>query len=152
MLTFAMEVLATRAPTVSFVHSFPGPVKSNIARDSNMVNLVLRTIFVVIGPFIYIPNDESGDRHVFIATSERYPAASGKESVAHVGLEKGVTISRGTDAVEGSGMYTTDQVCEASGSGVEEMLARMREEHAPAKVWEHTEAEFMRMVGTKSMQ
>ncbi|TKA68657.1 hypothetical protein B0A55_08803 [Friedmanniomyces simplex] len=143
MMTFALEVLAARAPTVAFVHSFPGPVRSGIARDRNWVNFVLRGVFWVVGPFIYVPEEESGERHVFAATSGRYPARSGKG-----GGGAGVAVSKGADGKVGSGVYTTDAQCEASDEKVDAILAKMRREGVPQKVWEHTEAEFVRMVGT----
>ncbi|KAK5682175.1 hypothetical protein LTS10_005300 [Elasticomyces elasticus] len=150
MQTFALETLATRYPTVSFVHDFPGPVRSQIARDKNMLNFVLRSVFVVVGPFIYIPNEESGERHVFIATSARYPAASADDK-AGVQLADGVMISKGADAKLGSGNYTTDAQCEASNASVDAVLEKMRKEGVPQKVWEHTEAEFVRMVGSAAI-
>ncbi|KAK3647788.1 hypothetical protein LTR56_000687 [Elasticomyces elasticus] len=150
MQTFALETLATRYPTVSFVHDFPGPVRSQIARDKNILNFVLRSVFAVVGPFIYIPNEESGERHVFIATSARYPAASTDDEAA-VELADGVVISKGADGKLGSGIYTTDAQCEASNSSVDAVLDKMRKEGVPQKAWEHTEAEFVRMVGSAAI-
>ncbi|KAK5696136.1 hypothetical protein LTR97_008556 [Elasticomyces elasticus] len=150
MQTFALETLATRYPTVSFIHDFPGPVRSQIARDKNMLNFVLRSVFAVVGPFIYMPNEESGERHVFIATSARYPAAS-TDNEAGVELADGVLISKGADGMLGSGNYTTDAQCEASNASVDAVLEKMRKEGVPQKAWEHTEAEFVRMVGSAAI-
>ncbi|KAK5735786.1 hypothetical protein LTR17_007959 [Elasticomyces elasticus] len=150
MQTFALETLATRYPSVSFVHDYPGPVRSQIARDKNMLNFVLRSVFAVVGPFIYIPNEESGERHVFIATSARYPAASTNDE-AGVELADGVVISKGADGKLGSGNYTTDAQCEASNASVDAVLEKMRKDGVPQKVWEHTEAEFVRMVGSAAI-
>ncbi|KAK1059193.1 hypothetical protein LTR33_013211 [Friedmanniomyces endolithicus] len=153
MMTFGLETLAARAPTVGFVHSYPGPVRSGIARDRNWVTFVLRNLFLVLGPFIYVPEEESGERHCFVATSGMFAAAGGGKGGegAGVGLGEGGVEAKGADGRLGSGVYTTDSKCEASGEKVDAVLEKMRKEGVPQKVWEHTEAEFVRMVGTASM-
>ncbi|KAK0364774.1 hypothetical protein LTR02_002475 [Friedmanniomyces endolithicus] len=153
MMTFGLETLAARAPTVGFVHSYPGPVRSGIARDRNWVTFVLRNLFLVLGPFIYVPEEESGERHCFVATSGMFAAAGGGKGGegAGVGLGEGGVVAKGADGRLGSGVYTTDSKCEASGEKVDAVLEKMRKEGVPQKVWEHTEAEFVRMVGTASM-
>ncbi|KAK0942827.1 hypothetical protein LTR29_005567 [Friedmanniomyces endolithicus] len=152
MMTFGLETLAAQAPTVGFVHSYPGPVRSGIARDRNWVSFVLRNLFWVLGPFIYVPEEESGERHCFVATSGRFAAAGGKGGEgAGVGLGEGGVVAKGADGKVGSGAYTTDSKCEAAGEKVDTVLEKMRKEGVPGKVWEHTEAEFVRMVGSAAI-
>ncbi len=68
-----------------------------------------------------------------------------------MGLGEGGVVSKGADGKVGSGVYTTDSKCEASGEKVDAVLEKMRKEGVPRKVWEHTEAEFVRMVGSAAM-
>lgn len=73
MVTMGMEVLAPRAPDVSFIHDYPGPVKSGIGREmAGLLGVVVRTMATAIGPLFNIPHDESGAYHLFFATSARY--------------------------------------------------------------------------------
>ncbi|KAK4542453.1 hypothetical protein LTR36_006705 [Oleoguttula mirabilis] len=150
MVTLSLEHLSKQAPDVSFVHDFPGAVRSNLAKGNTALHIVLRTVLAIVGPFVYMPNDESGERHLFLATSVRYPPAKqAQDAVNAVPLEKGpVTIAQGTDGSDGSGVYTPDAQCESPGPKVVALVAKMRDEGVTEKLWEHTEAEFMRICGT----
>lgn len=148
MLTLSMESLAKRAPDVSFIHNFPGPVKSNIARDKNVINFVMRNLFAVIGPFVNMPEEECGERHLFLATSARYPARDNDNAATSTSLDNGVVVAQGTDGKESSGVYTPDAQGESAGPKVVALLAKLRDEGVVEKLWEHTETEFTRICGT----
>jgi len=151
MVTLSLEHLAKKTPEVSFVHNFPGPVKSRIARDNTVLTVVMRCIFTVIGPLVNMPEEECGERHLFLATSARYPASQTEDAVNMVRLEKGVSVAQGTGGEEGSGVYTPDAYGESAGPNVVTVLAKMRQEGVVEKLWEHTEAEFMRICGTTNI-
>ncbi|GFF99456.1 hypothetical protein IFM61392_00839 [Aspergillus lentulus] len=56
MLTLSFEVLAQKAPEVSFIHDYPGFVKTDLARGTNGVGMaIVKGLFKVIGPFLYNP-------------------------------------------------------------------------------------------------
>lgn len=151
LITLSLEALAKKAPDVSFIHDFPGPVKSNIARDTKGAAMfILKAVFMVIGPLIYIPNQESGERHLFLATSARYPARTGGNTVPGVPLSGGVAVARGTDGKSGSGVYSVDWDGESAGPKVEELLAKFRKEGMVEKVWKHTEEEYKRITGLEA--
>ncbi|PVI01868.1 NAD(P)-binding protein, partial [Periconia macrospinosa] len=83
MTTFAMESLADQAPTVSFVHDFPGSVPSPLGHETpGVLGYVYRLytwiLKVPLHRWICVPIDESGERHVYLATSARYPPKKGK--------------------------------------------------------------------------
>ena len=147
LVTLSMKTLAKKAPNVSFIHDFPGPVQSGIARGPGVGLFVIRIIFMVLGPIMFIPKQESGERHLFLATSAKYPAGASGDSTSGVPLPDGVVVARGTDGKLGSGMYSVDQNVESAGSKVEELLASFRKEGMPEKVWELIEGEFKRITG-----
>ena len=151
IVTLSLETLAKKAPEVSFIHDFPGPVRSGIARGTKgPLFFVFKAVFKVLGPLVYIPTEESGEFHVFLATSARYPASSGEEVVSGVPLADGVVTARGTDSKIASGMYSVDQHGESAGPAVEQLLAKFREEGMVEKVWKHIEGEFDRIVGQEA--
>jgi len=148
LVTLSLEALAKKAPDVSFIHAFPGPVKSGIARGTTgAVWFVIKAVFKVVGPLVYIPNQESGERHLFLATSARYPPGTGEDAAAGVPLAGEVAVARGTSGKVGSGVYSIDWDGESAGPKVEVLLAKFRKEGLVEKVWEHTEEEFRRITG-----
>jgi hypothetical protein len=151
-ITLSLEALAKKAPTVSFIHDFPGPVRSNVARGRSLLLLAIQAIFVVIAPFVCIPNEESGERHLFLATSARYPPGKNTEASSGVCLEDGDEVARGTDAQNGSGVYSVDEHGESADPKVEELLADFRKEGLVEKVWEHCEDEYKRITGGVELQ
>ncbi|KAK3399710.1 hypothetical protein B0T20DRAFT_495820 [Sordaria brevicollis] len=51
MMTLALESLALEAPDVSFVHTFPGLVRTQLGKDTKSAGItVLRAVFKVVGP------------------------------------------------------------------------------------------------------
>ncbi|KAJ4293169.1 hypothetical protein N0V90_008451 [Kalmusia sp. IMI 367209] len=102
-VTLLMEEAARRAPEVVFVHTYPGFVSTNIGRDFGRVARVLGiALEVVMGPWLYVPKEESGERNLWIATSGRFCAA--KE-----GKGDGSDAAVGTDGKVGSGVYVVDE-------------------------------------------
>ena len=151
LITLSHEALAKKAPEVTFIHEFPGPVRSNLARSGQGAAIfALKAVFKVIGPMVYIPTQESGERHLFLATSARYPAGTSKDAASRVPLTGEVTIASGTSGVLGSGVYTVDWDGESSGTKVEKLLAKFRKEGMVEKVWNHTEGEFKRITGLEA--
>ena len=146
LVTFGLEGLARQAPDVSFIHGFPGAVKSNIARDlKGFPYLMITGVYKVVGRWVYIPEEEVGERHLFLATSSKY--ASLKVEADGLELLNSVQVARGTDGNVGSGVYSIQQNCESAVPEVEKLLAGFRKEGIVEKVWAHTEAEFKRITG-----
>ncbi|KAI4134253.1 MAG: hypothetical protein LQ347_001687 [Umbilicaria vellea] len=150
LVTLSLEALAKKAPDVTFIHNFPGQVKTNLARSGDGAAIfILRMVSKVIGPLItsYMPNEECGERHVFLATSAKYPSGTNGRTSSGVPLASGVAVARGTNGISGSGVYSVDWEGESSGPQVEELLAKFRKEGLVEKVWEDTEEEFKRITG-----
>ena len=146
--------MAKKAPDVTFIHGFPGAVKSGIARDlKGAPGIVLKIVYGIIGPFVYVPNQECGERHLFLATSAKYPPASAGETAASmVPLGDGLSVARGIDGKAGSGVYSIEQNLESAGPKVEALLAGFRKEGLVEEVWQRTTEEFRRITGVEEVQ
>jgi NAD(P)-dependent dehydrogenase (short-subunit alcohol dehydrogenase family) len=139
LVTLGLEAVAQNTPDVSFVHNYPGTVRTKLL--DYLPQDVLRTL-------TFVPLDESGERQLYMATSARYPPASGME-VKGVPLGDGVNIALGTSGGMGSGMYSVGADCGNASPAMLELLASMRERGLVQEVWRHTEREFHRITGEK---
>ncbi|KAL0466309.1 hypothetical protein QR685DRAFT_557266 [Neurospora intermedia] len=98
MMTLAFESLALEAPDVSFVHTFPGLVRTKLGQDTNRAAItVLRGVFKVIGPLCTIPVAEAGERQLFMATSAKFPAREGRDIEETSGVGLGLELVGGTN-------------------------------------------------------
>jgi hypothetical protein len=117
MATLSMEMLAEMATGMSFIHNYPGAVNTNLVRGGEGALIwTIAVVFKVLAPLVTISNDESGERHMFLATSARFPPNSNGDANSSVPLEGGVRVSRGTDGKVGSGVYSIDSVGGECGS------------------------------------
>ncbi|KAI1423752.1 putative short-chain dehydrogenases/reductase [Xylaria sp. FL1777] len=149
--TLLLEEAQRRAPEVAFVHTVPGVVESGIMRDVQ-VTLGLSIIIGIsrlLAPFINVPPAESGERHVFAATSAAF--APGKCKGAGVALE-GMPLEtcRGTDGRIGSGVYSLSPKDDPASAKVEELLRQFRGDGTAQRVWDSIAADFERITGTKN--
>lgn len=156
LTTLALEAVAARAGAVSFVHDFPGYVRTDLAkRDVTGATAVLLkavdTVLGLLAPLIAIPLDESGERHVFVATSARFRPRDDDGDGSGVPLSAGVAVARGTDGNEGSGVYSIDQHAESAPESVERLLSQLRKDGMVEKVWTDLETEFVRITGAVSI-
>ncbi|TVY84892.1 Oxidoreductase andH [Lachnellula suecica] len=150
MAGLSLEAIAKNAPTVSFIHSFPGFVDTNLMRDTKGPMMFLLWLMArVMVPFMAVPSLEVGERHAFLLTSAKYPARSSGES--GVPLANGIEVVRGTNGEIGSGVYSLNQLGESSGSKIEALLAEMRAEGMVEKLWSHTEEEYKRITGVAAV-
>lgn len=151
LVTLSLEALAKKAPDVSFIHNFPGAVKSGITRGTTGAMMFLfKAVSKVLGSLFYIPTVEAGERHVFLATSARYPAGTSGDAASGVPLADGVATARGTSSKIGSGVYSIDSQGESAESKVEVLLAQFREQGMVEKVWNNIEDEFKRITGLEA--
>lgn len=155
MMTLGLAAQAKEAPDVSFVHAFPGTVKTNIVRSGDgailrIVDLVSKALFFVTG---YTPIVEVGERHTFYCTSARFPPKKIIEELgaAGVGLAEGVSVANGVDGSPGSGVYSVDMYGESADAKVEELLASYTKDGTADKLWSYTESEWKRVTGIVSL-
>lgn len=151
MTDLTLEHLAQRAPEVSFVHDYPGPVESGFGRELNgWLMRVAIAVFKFVGPLFYVPSRESGERHLFFATSAVFPPVSGADS-GSVPVPDGVDVATGTDGVQGSGVYALKWTGDSAGTKSLETLKSLRNEGMRELVWEHTMSEFKRVTGSECL-
>lgn len=145
LITLGLEAVAKTAPSVSFVHDYPGTVKTALfARMPGIRGLILRLYTFVLGPWVCVPIDESGERHLYLATSARYPPLEGN----NVGVKSidEVEIAVGTTGEVGSGVYSVGRYCEDASPDVRNFLGGLRAKGMVDEVWSHTETEFKRIM------
>ncbi|KAI0399702.1 NAD(P)-binding protein [Xylaria palmicola] len=138
LVTLGLEAVAQTAPDVSFIHNYPGTVRTKLI--DYLPEEVLRTLE-------FMPLDESGERQLYMATSARFPPADGVGAVG-VPLGEGVEVAVGASSVLGSGMYSVGADCESASPDVLELLGGMRARGLAQEVRRHTEGEFQRIMNT----
>ncbi|KAE9366372.1 hypothetical protein N431DRAFT_549262 [Stipitochalara longipes BDJ] len=141
--TLILAHFAKQAPAISFIHDYPGFVKSGIARGTTGLLWGFLTVSKLLGSLLYIPEQESAERHLFLATSARFHAKEGVEEAVPLG--EGVIVAKGIDGVEGSGVYSIDQVNESAGPAVQELLEKFKKEGLVEKIWGTIEEDYERI-------
>lgn len=147
LVTLALESVAKNAPEVSFVHDYPGTVDTQLSRNMKGVRgVVIRSLIYWFGRWLCVPIEESGERHVYLATSAKYPATN--RDMSGVGGVGQLEVAVGTSGAVGSGVYSVGWDCESASSDVRGLLAGLRGKGMVEKVWDHTEGEFRRITGS----
>lgn len=146
MKTSFMETLARQYPErLSLAHYFPGLVETEGIYLPTMPKVV-RFGWTILGPllrFFCVPQGESGERVLFLATS-RYPA---RKRVDHADPDAKLpagkdetAVATGTDGESGSGAYALNWDDEPVKKS--KAYANMTENDLAGKVWDHTMAAF----------
>ncbi|KAA6409851.1 MAG: hypothetical protein FRX48_06463 [Lasallia pustulata] len=148
MTGFAFEELAGEAENagVGFVHAFPGWVRTGFARDEGvLVRAAVRVVGAVMA-WKFIGAEESGERHLWVATSGAFPGRVCGEGEGEGKVGKGeeeVQVARGSDGVVGSGAYLVGEAGQVVGN--EKVLKGLRARGAGPKIWAHTLEVFERV-------
>ncbi|KAE8381492.1 short-chain dehydrogenase/reductase [Aspergillus bertholletiae] len=128
MNSLSMEHLASSYPQVSFIHSFPGIVKTSLGRDSHPITkLALNALMVLAKPW-EVPFEESGERHLYAATSPRFPPQSCKDN--------GNDTAEGSDGHTGSGFYRLGS--DGSTYKPSKVMEEYRRDGVRDNIWKHT--------------
>jgi hypothetical protein len=144
LITLGLEAVARTAPEVSFVHDYPGTVNTPLMTHAKGLHGVLVRAYVsLFGRWVCVPVEESGERHLYLATSSRFQPVSGKN--AGIQLGDGVEVAVGTTGEIGSGMYSVGWDCGSASPAVRELLAGLREKGMVDEIWRHTEEEYKRI-------
>ena len=136
MTDFAFERFAAENPTVSFVHSYPGLVKTGFIKE--LTHLCLEShSHSAAGFYAHLAMDggyrRSGKRQFYATTSAAYPPKAGERGAVEV--EDG-NVKQGSAGEIGNGVYLIgfDGKLEAN----ETVLKELRGTTAGAKNWAHT--------------
>ncbi|GKZ66621.1 hypothetical protein AnigIFM60653_002790 [Aspergillus niger] len=148
LTTVALEILAEKAPTVSFINTHPGAVQTGITREvDNLRMWIVWLALLLFGRWVCIPVIESGERHLFVATSAKYPARDGDDGVP---LSESVVVARGVDGELRGGVYSVTSNGEGSDNAIE-FLKGLREMGIGEIVWRYTESQFKRITGVEAI-
>jgi hypothetical protein len=150
IVTISLQVLAQKAPNVTFIHGYPGSVKSSLDRTMTGLLTIVKYLFRIFRALTHISAKETGERHTFLATSARWPAKEG-EGKKGVKLADEVGVAKGVDGDEGSGCYSVDEHGESAGPDVVKVLKHYGEDGTKDKLWKHIEDKFVEITGTVSI-
>lgn len=132
MTDFAFEEAAKRYHKTSFVHTFPGIVKTGFFKESGpLVRFGLNIVVAITSPWS-IDITESGERHLHAATSGVYPARENDGGVGP-GTE---SVKKGSDEEVGTGAYLVGS--DGERKAVDSALRDLRSRGAGEKIWQHT--------------
>lgn len=146
--TLSLEHHAASAPETTFIHNFPGPVKGGILRGTKGFGFGLaRAASRFLLPLVQMPSQDAGDRHVYLATSARYPAKKEPDSIRGVPLSSGVQIILGTR--NDAGVYSLFLDGEALKKPAYDTLSKYRDDGTLEKVWSMIEKDSVRITGCK---
>jgi NAD(P)-dependent dehydrogenase (short-subunit alcohol dehydrogenase family) len=137
--TLFFEQIQKQNPKISFVHMFPGLVKTNLINAEHF-GAVFAFIFnwvilPLVGPFLFLTAKDAGARALYAATNEKFGAAN----------EKGAVLEKGSNEVIGSGVYILNENDEALSSDA--ILAPYRKDGTDKKIYDHTMEEYKRILG-----
>ncbi|MCJ1398713.1 hypothetical protein MMC11_001914 [Xylographa trunciseda] len=136
MNSLAMEELAATNPCTTFIHAYPGFVKTNIGRDlGSVMKFAAEGLAVLLVPFS-VPLGESGERHLYAATSTSYSAKANPDDSAILG----------SAGIKGSGVYLISW--DGSPCGKDKIMKEYREQGMGKQIWAHTLDVFNKICST----
>lgn len=133
MNSVAMEHLASASsyPQTSFVHSFPGIVRTRLARGfGGVTRLAVSALMVLMKPW-EVSVEESGERHLYAATSPRFSPGAGVSGVSRTD-----DVAEGSDGSLGSGFYRL--AVDGETYKPSRVMQQYREDGTRGLIWKHT--------------
>ncbi|OJJ38697.1 hypothetical protein ASPWEDRAFT_75347, partial [Aspergillus wentii DTO 134E9] len=128
MTSLSMQKLAELHPHTSFVHTYPGLVRTNLLRECGMITkTALSGLMFLLKPW-EVPVVETGERHLYAATSLQYPSSCD-----------------GSGAAKWSGAYLLNW--DGSARGNMSVLNELNKKGAGDLVWKHTLGVFEDICG-----
>ncbi|KAL3440881.1 hypothetical protein BJX65DRAFT_289609 [Aspergillus insuetus] len=128
MNSVAMEHLASVYPQTSFIHTFPGIVRTGLNRDlGTAAKCAISALMILAKPW-EIPFEESGERHLFAATSTRFPARADRDRY--------LGVVEGSDGGVGSGFYRV--ASDGSTYKPSKIMEQYRADGVRGVIWDHT--------------
>ena len=149
MNTLALAEIAATHPSISCLHIFPSIVMTKAIGDVFTKDWVLPLrllwayVVLPIAKLFTVTLSESGQRHLFHATSARYKPTA--KPGAGVPLQQGMTVAKGEDGREGTGCYILNYNGEAIGD--QKLFDAYRKKEMGKKIWQHTNEIFDRVLG-----
>lgn len=138
MKSLAFEKLAKENPQVGFIHVYPGFVKTDVISSSlgnGILGFLARWIVSPILGLFTISAEESGERIFCYTTSDK---------VAGPAVEGQSTMRMAKPSAEGCWLLNEHGQAPKNN---EKIMADLRAKDGEKKVWEHTQAEWRRVLG-----
>ena len=133
----AFEGMAKQHPTTSFLHAYPGIVKTGFSKEAGFaMKTAMNAAYVLLAPW-KVDIQKSGERHLYATTSVAYPAKSGNEGGVDMGSEK---VMKGSTGEIGSGAYLIGSDGELRAN--EKALKELRSKGAGQQIWDQTTHTF----------
>ncbi|CAI7617524.1 unnamed protein product [Penicillium bialowiezense] len=127
MTSLSMEELAASHPSTSFIHTYPGLVKTSLVRDNGaLMKMALNAMFLLLTP-MNVPLEECGERTLYAGTN---PIFSPR------GSNSGDDVATGSDGVQGSGSYLVGS--DSATVSNQKVLEGYRADGTRVSVWKHT--------------
>lgn len=139
MTSLSLQELAASHPATSFVHAYPSAVKTGITREFGTVTRVAINAMMALAKPWMVPLSESGERHLYAATSPRFPPR---------GLNDVAGAATGANGTNGSGAYLLHW--DGSTVGNQKVLQEFRKNETGKLVWRHTTGVFESICGKGS--
>jgi hypothetical protein len=145
LATLAFQHLAKEAPEVTFINTFPGLVMTGALKVmTGTQGYLVRTVAYLVQRWLAVPLEESGARHVFLATSSTYKPKTG--SGDGVPLVEGLPVHAGVDDEIGSGVYSVNWDGEGPGAKVVRLLRQYNDDGTAEKAWTYFTCEIERVL------
>lgn len=137
-ITLTMEQLHKEHAKISFIHAFPGLVRTNLLHTEHFGTafkfVVGSIVLPTLGRLIFMPAEEAGQRLLYAAFNPAF--ATNAET-------------KGSNGSSGSGVFTLNEKQESVQNS--KVLSPLRKQGLAAKIWEHTLGEIRRVLGDDSL-
>ncbi|KAL5003031.1 hypothetical protein BDV10DRAFT_155430 [Aspergillus recurvatus] len=143
LMTLGMEAVARHASSVAFIHDYPGTVDTPLTR-----RVMSQTGSASVD---WMDPTESGERHIYLLTSARYPGRDEGIRLTQSDGDRGASdleVVCGTNGGIGSGVYAVGSDGECVSTETLGFVGALRKDGMVDLVWEHTVGEFERIAQT----
>lgn len=131
MTSLAFETLASKHPSVSFIHVFPGLVATPLLKNS--MGGILGSVMSFLSKPMSISPEESGEWQTFLSTSPNFPA---KVAGQDLPVDSKVKIARASTGKPGGGSYILNH--KGQNTTNEPLMSQLRERGLADIIWKHT--------------
>ncbi|KAJ5152024.1 short-chain dehydrogenases/reductase [Penicillium capsulatum] len=132
MTSMAFENLASKHPSVSFLHVFPGVVATPLVKTSMGGGILGTVMSAMMKPFAIAP-EESGEWHTFLSTSPDFPAKAASQDLP---ADSKANIARASTGEKGGGSYILNH--NGQNATNEPLMSQFRERGLADTIWKHT--------------
>lgn len=137
MTDLMLERLAATWKGTAFVHTAPGVVKTNLGSE---LPTCLRAAYKVAGPLLApwtVGLDETGERHLYMATSNRYPPLGVPSEFSCGASAEKNDVAEGSNGDRGSGAYLLNWDGRVQKHNAD-LLEEYRQRGTTEMIWKHT--------------